>query len=39
MLIDQCNTNPELREKELYWQHRYKTFFPNGLNEHEESCL
>ena len=22
-------------EKELYWQHRLKTFFPNGINERE----
>ena len=35
-LIDQCTTNDEL---EVYWQHCLKTFFPNSLNEHEESCL
>ena len=38
-LIDQCTTNAELRKREVYWQHRLKTFFPNGLNEREESCL
>ena len=38
-LIDQCTTNAELRKREIYWQHRLKTFFPNGLNEREESCL
>ena len=38
-LIDQCTTNAELRKGELYWQHRLKTFFPNDLNEREESCL
>ena len=38
-LIDQCTTNAELRKRELYWQHRLKTFFQNGLNEREESCL
>ena len=38
-LIDQCTTNAELRKRELYWQHRLKTFFPNGLNKREESCL
>ena len=38
-LIDQCTTNAELRKRQLYWQHRLKTFFPNGLNEREESCL
>ena len=25
--------------REVYWQHRLKTFYPNGLNEREESCL
>ena len=25
--------------KKFIWQHRLKTFFPNGLNEREESCL
>ena len=38
-LIDQCTTNAELRKRELSWQHCLKTFFPNGLNEREESCL
>ena len=38
-LIDQCTTNAELRKKEVYWQHRLKTFFSNGLNEREESYL
>ena len=32
-LIDQCTTNAELRKRELYWQNRPETFFPNGLNE------
>ena len=38
-LIDQCYTNAELRKREVYQQHRFKTFFPNGLNERKESCL
>ena len=38
-LIDQCSTNAELRKREVFWQHCLKTLFPNGLNEHEESCL
>ena len=38
-LIDQCTTNVELSKREVYWQHRLKTFFPNGLNERGESCL
>ena len=27
-LIDDCTTNPELRKREVYWQHRLKIFFP-----------
>ena len=38
-LIDQCTTNAELRKREVYWQHCLKTFYPNVLNEREESCL
>ena len=38
-LIDQCTTNAELRKRDVYWHHRLKTFFPNGLKEREESCL
>ena len=38
-LIDQCTTNAEFRKREVYWQHGLKTFFQNGLNEREESCL
>ena len=38
-LIGQCTANAELRNREVYWQHRLKKFFPNGLNEREESCL
>ena len=38
-LIEQCTINAELRKREVYWQHRLKTFFPNGLNEREGSCL
>ena len=36
-LIDQGTS--ELRNREICWQHRLKTFFPNGLNEREESFL
>ena len=39
ILTDQCATNAELWKREVYWQHRLKTFYPNGLNEREESCL
>ena len=38
-LIDQCTTNADFRKKEVYEQHRLKMFFPNGLDEREESCL
>ena len=38
-IIDQCTTNVELRKREVYWKYRLKTFFPNGFNECEESCL
>ena len=38
-LIDQCTTNAKLRKRQLYWQHCLKKFFPNGLNEREESCF
>ena len=31
--------NAELRKRQVYWQQRLKTFFPNGLNERKESCL
>ena len=37
-LIDQYTTNTELRKREVYEKH-LKTFFTNGLNELEESCL
>ena len=39
MLSDQCTSNAELRKKEVYWLHRLITFFLNGLNAREESCL
>ena len=38
-IIDQCATTAELRKREVYWQQCFKTFFANGLNEREESCL
>ena len=38
-LIDQCNISAELRKRQVYWKHCLKTFFPNDLNECEESCL
>lgn len=38
-IIEQCTTNTELTKREIYWQHRLKVFFPNDLNDCEESCL
>ena len=38
-VIDQCTTKSELTKREIYCQHRLKTFFPNGLNEREISSL
>ena len=38
-LIDQCTTNAELGKKSFIGNIVLKTFFPNGLNECEESCL
>ena len=38
-IISSSKTNAELRKREVYWQLRLKTLFPNGLNEREESCL
>lgn len=30
---DQCTTNAQLRKRDVYWQHRLETFFPDCLNE------
>ena len=32
-LIDQADTLPSLRKKEMFWQTKLNTFYPNGLNE------
>ena len=29
-------THAQLKERETFWQHRLKTFYPIGLNEKEE---
>ena len=36
-LIDQADDLTSLRKKESFWQHKLKTFVPNGLNEREVS--
>ena len=35
-LIEQCETQEQLKEKETFWQHRLKTFYPCGLNEKKD---
>ena len=35
-LIEQCETHEQLKEREKFWQHRLKTFYPYGLNEKKE---
>ena len=32
-LIEQCETQEQLQEREIFWQHRLKKFYPYGLNE------
>ena len=34
-LIDQAPNEIELRKRELFWQHRLRTFVPEGLNERD----
>ena len=35
-IFEQCETHAQLKERETFWQHRLKTFYPIGLNEKEE---
>ena len=32
-LTKQCETREQLKVRETFWQHRFKTFYPYGLNE------
>ena len=32
-LYEQCETHEQLKEREIFWQERLKTFYPYGLNE------
>ena len=34
--LEQCETHKQLNERENFWQHRLKVFYPVGLNEKEE---
>ena len=36
VLFEQCETHEQWKERETFWQHRLKTFYPIGLNEKEE---
>ena len=36
ILFEQCETHKQLKERETFWQHRLKTFYPLGLNEKEK---
>ena len=35
-LFEKCETHKQLKERETFWQHKLKTFYPLGLNEKEE---
>ena len=35
-LIEQCEILEQLKERETFWQHRLKTFYPYELNEEKE---
>ena len=39
VIFEQCETHEQLKERETFWQHRLKTFYPIGLNEKEEYLL
>ena len=36
VIFEQCKTHAQLKERETFWQHRLKTFYPICLNEKEE---
>ena len=36
VIFEQCETLEHLKEREPFWQHRLKTFYPVGLNEKQE---
>ena len=35
-LFEKCETHKQLKERETFWQHKLKTFYPLGLHENEE---
>ena len=36
VIFELCETHEQLKERETFWQHRLKTFYPIGLNEKEK---
>ena len=36
VIFEQCKTHAQLKEREIFWQHRLKIFYPIGLNEKEK---
>ena len=36
VIFEQCETHEQLRERETFWQHRLKTFYPKGFNGKKE---
>ena len=35
-LFEKCETHKQLKEREIFWQHKLKTSYPFNLNEKEE---
>ena len=35
-LYEKCETYKQLKERETFWQHKLKSFYPVGLNEKKE---
>ena len=35
-LFEQCKTHKQLKDRETFWQHRLKKFYPLDLNDKEE---
>ena len=35
-LFEKCETHKKLKERETFWQHKLKTFYPPGLNEKQD---
>ena len=36
ILFEKCETQKQIKERETFWQHKLKTFYPLDLNEKEE---